>query len=161
MSCKFNANDDYRTPDALVEAVAKELGIQFCSKDPCPMGSETDGLSCEWGEQGEWVFCNPPFSKTELFVKKAIREHKERGVNVVMILSARTENFTWQDHIFEQASKIYFIRTGFRFCNPDGSITRGRAPQGLALVLFCDRKFDRQVDTWNWRKHGLSKANTR
>lgn len=160
MSCKFNLNDEYRTPDSLIACLEKELDIEFCGDDPCPMGTEKDGLSVDWGGNGDWVFCNPPFSKTELFVKKALREHKERGVNIVMILSARTENFTWQDIIFPEASKISFIRTGFRFCNPDGSVTSGRAPQGLALVFFCDRLFRDKVDTWNWRKHGLSTAQT-
>lgn len=151
----LDVNDEYRTPPKLISHLEKTLGIRFSEKDPCPMGGTGNGLEGPWGSKGEWVFCNPPFSKTADFVRKASRESRENGVNVAMLISARPNNTTWQNHVLPEAKKIYFIRTGFKFLMPDGTPAKQGAPQALAIVIFGNVRFDEKIDIWDWRIHGV------
>jgi len=62
----LNHKDDWATPKEFYDKLNKEFSFDF---DPCPLFSEFDGLSIDWGKSN---FVNPPYSKLREFVYKAI-----------------------------------------------------------------------------------------
>lgn len=151
---KWKKNDKYCTPPDTVRKLELDLGIQFNGFDPCPIDRNDlggfDGLECTWGDRGDWVFVNPPFSMTREFVHKAFRE-KARGLNVCMLIPARMENKTWQGLIIPQASQIRIIPAGYRFRDACGHDTLRKAPQTLAIVLISHTSYKPNLTTWDWR----------
>ncbi|WP_294267746.1 DNA N-6-adenine-methyltransferase [uncultured Chryseobacterium sp.] len=102
---KISPNDNLQTP----EYIFKSLGL--IDLDPCA-GAETqigilnlwdgrgeDGLSAEWTG---FVYCNPPFSQKELWIKKMI-EHN----NGILLLPERG-SAPWFGPLAE-ASGRYFV----------------------------------------------------
>lgn len=144
--------DLYSTPPEFIRKIERDLNIEFSKFDPCPIdrNADFDGLTVPWGNRDEWVFVNPPYSNTSAFITKGIEEYTKNGVQICFLIPARTCNLTWQNIILPTANKILFLRTGFRFNNPDGIKTKGQAPMPLALVFFGEGFDGQRVDTYNW-----------
>lgn len=90
----LNHKDDWSTPGNLLDKLNKEFNFDF---DPCPLHSDFDGLTANWGRSN---FVNPPYSlklKTA-FVKKAIEESK-LGKTCVMLLPVSTSTVLFHDYI--------------------------------------------------------------
>ena len=149
----WKRNDEYRTPPETVTKLERDLNIKFNGFDPAPMPRPDgfDGLDVSWGEAGEWVFVNPPFTQVKEFTEKAFVE-LGKGVNSCLLMPARMENKLWQNLIIPYASQVRIIPAGYRFLNPDESDTRRKAPQTLAIVLVSKRMFCNRLTTWDWRK---------
>lgn len=99
-----------------------------------------DGLSKSWA--GERVYCNPPYSHIEPWVKKATTEHD--APLIVMLLPAnRTEQGWWQTYIEPYRdvggilrtrflpNRIRFIRKGMKEIGPNE-----RPPFGCVLCVW-------------------------
>lgn len=106
---------------------------KYCTK-------EEDGLLQSWA--GERVYCNPPYSNIEPWVKKAWKEHKAEII--VMLLPAnRTEQKWWQEWVEPFRDKpggltceflpgrIRFLRKGAKIIGPNE-----RPPFGCCLLIF-------------------------
>jgi hypothetical protein len=100
---------------------------------------QNSGLIASWA--GERVYCNPPFSLIEPWVKKA---WAEPDALVVMILPAnRTEQGWWQRHIEPKRDrydrlKVEFLPGRQRFIN-SGKTAVGpneRPPFGICLCIW-------------------------
>lgn len=100
---------------------------------------EQDGLEQSW--EGERVFCNPPYSAIEPWVRKA---HTSGAEVVVMLLPAnRTEQGWWQREVEPYRDKPNGIRCEFlqgrlRFLKP-GQKHIGpneRPPFGCCLLIW-------------------------
>ena len=99
---------------------------------------EDDGLAQSWA--GERVWCNPPYSSIEPWVRKAATSGADL---VVMLLPAnRTEQGWWQDHV-EPARRagdlqVEFLRGRMRFIAPDALEIKPneRPPFGVCLVIW-------------------------
>lgn len=109
---------------------------------------EADGLSKSW--MGETVWCNPPYSDLEPWVKKALLETREGGCpKVVMLLPAnRTEQPFWQDWIEPIRDRGIGVTTqnlrkrrafGTPDC-PSGRNKKNGIPFGLVVVTFEARR---------------------
>lgn len=64
--------------------------------DPCPIEwreGDPDGLLIEWKDK---TFVNPPYSKTELWVNKAIEENR-KGKFIVMLVRMDTSTRWFRD----------------------------------------------------------------
>lgn len=70
------------------------------------------------------------------WIKKAVVEHLEHGVEVVSILPAATDTAHWQKLIFPSASRILFIKGRVRFLGPDGKPAKAAAPMATALLYW-------------------------
>lgn len=122
-----SATDDWSTPKDVYRTLDAEFGFDF---DPCPLHSNFDGLSMEWG----WVsFVNPPYSNIKDWCRKAYDEWK-KGKTVVMLIPSRTDTKYWHDYIMK-ASEIRFIRGRLKFGDSKNS-----APFPSAIIIFRGEK---------------------
>lgn len=64
-----------------------------------------------WGNPGEYVFCNPPYSITSKFVEKAFYE----SVRTVFLIPARTDTKVFHEWIWPGAFKITLIKGRLHF----------------------------------------------
>lgn len=104
---------------------------------------EDDGLAQSWA--GETVWCNPPYSSIEPWVRKAWAEHQAHGITIVMLVPAnRTEQGWWQDCVepfrdqFARSLRVEFLRGRIRFLKP-GQTAIGpneRPPFGVCLLIW-------------------------
>ena len=92
-----------------------------------------DGLTGEWGLLN---WCNPPFDECQKWIKKAFEE-QQKGSETIMLVPVRTETKYWHDYIlFNKNVKIYWLRKGYGFINPDTGESCGVFKNALALVHF-------------------------
>jgi phage N-6-adenine-methyltransferase len=104
--------------------------------------AEDDGLSKRWGSERVW--CNPPYSSIEPWVRKAHEEYARGARLIVMLLPAnRTEQGWWQDHVEPYRDKpggvrVEFIRGRMRFIAPDALEIKPneRPPFGVCLLIW-------------------------
>ena len=102
---------------------------------------EQDALSLPW--DGERVYCNPPYSDIEAWVKKAWCEWKSEMI--VMLLPAnRTEQGWWQTMVEpyrdkpDSALSVRFIAGRIRFLQAGETKPRknSRPPFGSCLLIW-------------------------
>lgn len=136
--------EDYLTPHDFIDFVLKSNNLTkfdcdvCCSQDNIPASfrytkeglfldktgckvSKNNGLTGTWFAQN---WCNPPFSKCEAFIKKAIKE-QAKGKTTYMLIPARTETAYWQKYILVDGYalnpniNIKFLKKGLCFLNPE------------------------------------------
>lgn len=117
-------NDNWRTPTLLYQ---KYMNLGYF--DPCPYNSDFDGLSIKWKELN---YVNPPFSKIEKFIDKAIKEH-QNGNMIVLLIPARTDTKYFRK-LVDYGCDITFI-TGRLKYNDIGS-----APFPSCLISITNKK---------------------
>ena len=112
----LNHSDHWKTPAEFYNKLDKEFHFDF---DPCPLHSEFDGLSIEWGKSN---YINPPYSMKlkEAFIRKAWEESK-KGKLCVMLLPVSTSTKIFHEIIYPHA-EIRFVKGRIAF---DGINTKG------------------------------------
>lgn len=115
---------DWETPDELFWRLAKQWGPfsvdAAATKDNalCKafFSPENDGLSQSWGPPGTRVWVNPPYGRGTVgkWVQKAFEESR-KGVRVVMLLPARTDQGWFHDVVLPFAFKVEYLRGRVRF----------------------------------------------
>jgi phage N-6-adenine-methyltransferase len=109
--------------------------------------AEEDGLTQPW--QGDTVFCNPPYSRTTAFIRKAHRSWRDRECRVIlMLLPVRTEIHAFHDCLVGTAD-IFFLRGAIAFERPSGD--RAKAPFGSMIVIYGsnERMIERVLDQFD------------
>jgi phage N-6-adenine-methyltransferase len=92
---------------------------------------EDDGLSHPWFGT---TFCNPPYSATSPFVRKAFESWRCREASVVvLLLPARTQLAAFHDCIAGYAD-VFFLRHRISFILAE--VGRGKLPFGSMVVIF-------------------------
>lgn len=87
---------------------------------------EHDALKQAWGNERVW--CNPPYSNWQAFVKKA---YESRGLSV-LLLPSRTDTKAFHNYIYKNPRvEIRFIRGRLKFSNSENS-----APFPSMIVIF-------------------------
>lgn len=127
----------YSTPSDLFDWVNKRFNftVDVCadkSNHKCSKyyTEETNGLLQSWKNEVAW--CNPPYSKTKLWVLKGINEIKNNNCETaVYLIPARVETKLWQEIIAPEASKIIFLKGRLKF-----SGNKNSAPFPSAIVVF-------------------------
>jgi site-specific DNA-methyltransferase (adenine-specific) len=120
------------TPKKLYDELDSEH--HFSGFDPCPLlESNMNGLEVSWGNQGDCVFCNPPYSDIKPWCMKA-REQQLLGIKVVMLLPSRTSTNYFHDWI-QPFAEVRFLRGRVAFVNQDGK-SQGPAPFASTVVVF-------------------------
>lgn len=137
------------TPPRCMWAADGECGSRGCER--CPHGGSgpagIDGLAQSW--RGERVWCNPPFSRPDLWVRKAWSEMRRGCELVVMLLPAnRCEQKWWQEMVESVRDReprdgirltTRFLAGRTRFGWPDDKVfdKRGdRPPFGCVLLTW-------------------------
>ena len=78
------------------------------------------------------IYCNPPYSNIEPFIKKGISEIKNGNAKkIVYLIPIRSDTKYWHDLIMNYATEIVFIRGRLNF---NGS--KSPAPFPCVLVIF-------------------------
>ncbi|MBE2895727.1 adenine methyltransferase [Pasteurellaceae bacterium HPA106] len=122
METKFD-RDTYQTPDFIFEKINQEFNFTI---DGAAMphnarlsrfvSPEMNFL--EYPLENERVWVNPPYSKPEPFVNRAIELFEKHNCLVVMLLPVDIST-GWFSSIFNKATEIRFIHGGrIKFFNP-------------------------------------------
>ena len=107
-------SDKWATPPKIYDPLHEEFQFNY---DPCPITWEegdADGLTSEWGTS---TFCNPPYSKTALWIAKC-HEEWQKGKTIVLLMNATTDTKAFHQYINGQAEvrfvkgRISFIKQG-------------------------------------------------
>jgi phage N-6-adenine-methyltransferase len=101
---------------------------------------EDDGLSKPWA--GERIWCNPPFSQLEAWVKKG-HESTDAALIVMLIPANRTEQPFWHRYVEPYRDmggrlKTEFVRGRQRFIHPESERVgmNERPPFGVLLLVW-------------------------
>jgi site-specific DNA-methyltransferase (adenine-specific) len=124
-------SDKWATPPEVYDMLHQEFQFTF---DPCPITwkeGDADGLAIEWGDV---TFCNPPYSKVGLWIRKAHEEWK-KGKTVVMLINAITDTIAFHEYIYGQA-EIRFLRGRISFINADAPDKRQPNVKPSMVVVF-------------------------
>jgi hypothetical protein len=131
-------SDDWETPKELYNKLNIEFNFEY---DPCPLFSNFDGLTTNWGKSN---FINPPYSKKtkEAFVLKAIEESK-KGKLCVMLLPVSTSTKLFHQHILPNAKEIRFLEKRVKFLgiNTKGEYVTNKAPMHDSMIVVFGKKF--------------------
>ena len=100
-------NNDWETPQWLLDYLSKFYFDGEEMFDPCPINQTFDGLEIEWKSQN---FINPPYNRKdkEAFIRKAFAESK-KGKLCVMLLPVSTSTKIFHEIIYPNA-EIKFIK---------------------------------------------------
>ena len=138
-------NDTWRTPEKIYKILDQEFHFDF---DPCPYPrSDFDGLEIEWKSCN---FVNPPYSETELWVKKALEEHS-KGKSVVMLLRLDASTKWFRDLILPNA-EVRLFDDRLHFVNEDGKASRSDHASILAVMNGSKKRLDLEVIYWRNRR---------
>ena len=129
-------SDKWSTPKELYDEWNKEFNFNY---DPCPIEwkeGDADGLSTDWGSS---TFCNPPYSKVALWIKKAHDEWK-KGKTVVMLINAITDTIAFHEYIYKKA-ELRFLKGRISFIDPKNPNKKQPNVKPSMLVIFkhCTR----------------------
>lgn len=120
-----SASDHWATPAVVYDALNAEFGFTF---DPCPLLSDESGLLRKWTGR---VFCNPPYSNIDGFLRKGL-QHLAHGdcELLVYLIPSRTDTRWFHDYCIK-ASEIRFLKGRLKFGDAKNS-----APFPSMLVVF-------------------------
>lgn len=129
----LNHSDNWATPKDFYDKLNNEFNFDF---DPCPLHSDFDGLSTDWGKRN---FINPPYSRNlkEAFVIKAIEESK-KGNLCVMLLPVSTSTKLFHKYIIPNAKDIRFVEGRIKFLgiNTKGEYVTDKAPMHDSMIVI-------------------------
>tara|TARA_R110000787_G_scaffold267173_1_gene373478 strand:+ start:939 stop:1460 length:522 start_codon:yes stop_codon:yes gene_type:complete len=134
--------DLWQTPQELFDAIDQEFdfSVDLCaSKDNklCrQFFSEEDSALIE-----EWCFftntscfINPPYSQTELFMKRSAEQAKKHNLTVVAVVNANTDT-KWFSDAVKSANEVRLLTGRIGFIKPDGKKASGN-PKGQCLIIW-------------------------
>lgn len=116
------SNDLWRTPPEVFNTLSKEFQFvaDMASSDKNKLCNihfteEDDSLGFDWFEMiqskfpfdGNYVYCNPPYSKPMPWIKQAVIA-QSKGLGVVMVLNADT-SVSWFTEAIKYLSEVRFI----------------------------------------------------
>jgi site-specific DNA-methyltransferase (adenine-specific) len=130
-------SDHWATPKYLYDELNKEFDFDF---DPCPLHSDFDGLSIEWGQSN---FVNPPYNRIDKpkFIQKAFDEWK-KGKTCVLLIPSSTSTVQFHELILPYAG-IRFVKGRIAFCgvNTKGEYTeKAKGKYDSMICIFKSLK---------------------
>lgn len=123
-------SDHWSSPEHVYEELHREFDFTF---DPCPLMATEDGRKIKWTGR---VFCNPPYSDVEGFLRKGLYHLAVGDCEVlVYLLPSLTGNAWFIDYCLK--GEIRYIRGRLKF---GGS--KINAPFWSVVVIFREWKLD-------------------
>jgi hypothetical protein len=144
MKCK--SSDTWLTPKWVIDAIG------LSDLDPCGykggsiiqtahecfcLENDQDGLAEAWFGS---IYCNPPYSKVDPWLKKGIQYYEETGEDVIFLVSVRTGTKWWKN--LREAYGIVFIEKPLKFLDKEG-VEHRRSPYPSALVAMNEHAYER------------------
>jgi phage N-6-adenine-methyltransferase len=130
----------YTPPDVLqrVEAVIGTIDLDPCGHPDSPVAAKKylyeadDGLAHPWS--GHTVYCNPPYSSSTAFIRKAYTSWSAGECKVIfMLLPVRTHTRAYHECVVGHAD-TFLLRGRIAFEAPNGP--REKAPFSSMIVLL-------------------------
>ncbi len=137
--------DEYETPRELYETLCVKYDIQpqldVCAdalnkKCDYYFDIAMDGLYNQWRHD---VWCNPPHSKTEKFVKRAQSQWKKNNINILMIVPANSICAHFFDLILAQHDAVYDRIPGRPRFLKNGKLSRFPSRNSYFAVIWVKR----------------------
>ena len=128
MRTELSLSDEWETPQELYNHLCEtyqiypNLDVACTTKNRrcrsgCHIDLETDGLDEEWDRTNldtpAVVWCNPPHSLNEEFVKKAYNEWAKNNITIMMILPANSLCTNYAEHWIEPFTEYHPINRKF------------------------------------------------
>jgi hypothetical protein len=118
-------SDHWYTPESVYKALDDEFKFTF---DPCPLQSTVDGSKIEWNGR---VYCNPPYSKIDEFLKRGLYHLANGECELLVYLIPSRTDTKWFHEYCLKAEEIRFIKGRLKFGGSKNS-----APFPSMLVIF-------------------------
>jgi len=143
---ELKEQDNYETPKAVFDELCKKYNVKptldVCADELNTKCYEWFGIDkCDDALKYNWnfnrdIWCNPPHTKTELFVRKSYREWKEHGnFNIMMIIPTNTmSSHFWHEYI-EGNAEYHAIRGRIRFLQ-DGKLAPHCSRNAYVCVIW-------------------------
>lgn len=132
------SKDNWETPQYFYDLLDNEFHFTL---DPCAshlnhkcvnyFTKEDNGLKQSW--KGHKVFCNPPYSDKDKWIKKAFWEGANRDTLVVLLIPTASDTKIWHKYIMK-AKEIRFIKGRIKF-ELDGE-SQGSPNFASSLIIF-------------------------
>lgn len=117
--------DEYETPKKLYEELCTKYNIQPSLDVAANQENKKcyewfgpdlrkDSLKINWNYNRD-VWCNPPHSKTEQFVRKAHKEWQEGNINIIMIIPTNTMSSRFWHECIEGIAEYHAVEGRPRF----------------------------------------------
>lgn len=105
--------DSYETNPKLIEFFEAVYDLDFwldaaatAENTICPNWLN-DALHQEWDCEGHDVWCNPPHSLNEEFVRRADLQHKKYNINICMLIPANTISTDYYKELIEDYQQVF------------------------------------------------------
>lgn len=125
-------SDHWATPDYIYNPLNEEFMFDF---DPCPLYSNFDGLTIEWGERN---FINPPYNRKdkEAFIERSYQMWL-KGKICVLLLPISTSTKVFHEIILPNA-EIRFVRGRIKFkgINTFGDYVESGTPKHDSMIVI-------------------------
>ena len=113
---ELSLSDEWETPDELYEHLCYKYNIfpewdVACNDNnyKCNAGL-LDALNQEWTGDS---WCNPPHSKTEEFVRRAVTQWKKHNINILMIIPANSMCTNYAEDCIQPHAEYHPINRKF------------------------------------------------
>ena len=127
MRTELSLSDEWETPDVLYQHLCEKYNIypeidvaaSFENKKcECFLSEHENALEVDWkdnyfGKEIIDVWCNPPHSKNEEFVKKAYNEWVTQNITIMMILPANALCTNYAENWIEPFAEYHPINRSF------------------------------------------------
>lgn len=139
-------SDEYATPKSFLRPLADAVGgfdldpASGAEIDPHAKHvytKEDDGLQQDWFGA---VFCNPPFSEKEQWLKKAIQETNDGNAEIVVMVLPVDTSTRWFHNLVTQSVAMCFVGPGRQdFDRRSDAEANGNPSFAVMIPVFGDR----------------------
>ena len=152
---ELSLSDDWETPNHLYQHLCGKYNIHPTLDVAADfINTKTkvfhnDSLDTEWcydmvNPEYRDVWCNPPHSKTESFVKKADEQWKKHNINILMIVPANSICAHYFDDVFDNNHASYYRISGRPQFLRNGKVSKFPSRNSYFVVIW--RKTKRLFD---------------
>lgn len=142
---ELKKSDNWRTPKNIYKLLHKEFNFNF---DPCPYPRRKfNGLEVEWKKRN---FVNPPYSQTELWIRKALKE-AAKGKLIVLLLRLDASTIWFRDLLLPNA-EIRLFEDRLHFISPKGKASRSNFASVLAILGKSKKRLNLKVIKWRGKQ---------
>ena len=93
-----------------------------------------NALEQQWSRFANAGWCNPPYSRIDPWLQKAVAEARDGFTSVFLVLAPNGEE-RYGDLVFDVASEVVWITGRLAYLTPDGKPTQGNT-RGSCLVVY-------------------------
>lgn len=148
------SRQDYATPPELLNAVKLRLKISSFSIDLAAFGNNTaairwideqqNSLNRQWNYP-TWMWLNPPFGETELWVMKAYLQTNLHKSQLAMLVPAAVGSNWWKDWVHNKC-QVLFLNGRITFVGETNCY-----PKDCCILLYGPNVEKGKYECWTWK----------